>query len=288
MHSDIDKSDKLEARGQGLKPESKNRAMSMYGSRIIVVCPLLYFNSFFAEVLPEYFRSTEIDIFDRVEIGEMSQGHVNSREASAQNPFLILDFGRVLTAEEVEEVDLIDLYGKRQGLIRAAYKANPRAESFAKDGTVLDDCNGWMAIIKELGQPADIADGGFSQSWMKAEAESKRIVQKDVLKPFNYYLIWAIKNKIPHYKLLDPVARRLFGGDYETIMERSPEPYEADLRNDFAMFASGIKGRHTHHPKISIDSSDLKFFKKETNQNYTLPSNFEVDDDLYSDPFVKE
>ena len=46
MHADIDSSDKLETRGQGLKPERKKTAIGMYGSRIIVVYPLPYFNSF--------------------------------------------------------------------------------------------------------------------------------------------------------------------------------------------------------------------------------------------------
>ena len=148
MHPDIDNPDRLETRGQGLKPEAKKTATSMHGSRIVVVCPMPYFNSFFAETLPEYFRSAEVDIVDRVERHQVGQAYVNYREAPSHlRPLLILDFGRVVTKEDVEEVDDIGLYGKRQGLIRAAYTGHPMAESFAKDGTVLDDDNKGLAPL---------------------------------------------------------------------------------------------------------------------------------------------
>src|SRR3989338_2008295 len=231
----------------------------MYGGRIVVVCPLPFFNSFFAEVLPEYFRSTEIDIFDRIE--PESQGLADSREqAAAHRPFLVLDFQRVMATEDVEEVDHIGLYGKRQALIRAAYKDNPRAESFAKGGLVLDDKTGWATILNELGGPGNPVEGGFSQSWMKAGRDSIIVVKKDVVKPFGFYGSWASKNNVPHYGVVECVSTALFEGDHETIIEKSPELYETGLRHDFSRLASGARATHTYHPQNY--ASGLKFFQK--------------------------
>ncbi len=279
IHIDEHKTDKLETRGEGLKPQTKKTAIGMYGHRIVVVCPLPYFNHFFRETLPDYFKSTSVDIVDRLTREEFSDpSYAHERGCKhPKSPILILDFCKTSTPKEFQEVDKIVLFGERQATIRKVYGGYGVIEGVVKNTEILGDPEGWKKVVQQFDNPPDMSAEDFARMWAQAERKATRIVERDFIVDFDQYrkLGFRADNYFP---VQNTIRQGIFTGEQDDVMNCPVEPYEELIKHDLVKLMPIGRRSSRKRPE------NLKFFSDGQKLSGNIKDYLDFDSDLLSSP----
>ncbi len=229
------------------EPKRKKTEQNTFGSRIVLICPYQKFNDYVGPRLHDLVPGTEVEVISKIDSYGGRHGEVLKKECGVPEPFLVIDFKKVIAPVVKPVVNKSKMLKLREAYVKTVFD-NLKQEILNFEGFNCLDKTYDDSTIKNLIKSTDLADK-LKKVWEDAWRDAIEEKQVFDVVDFLVYALWAQEHKKVRYFALNAdfaaalqALQKYREGDFipSSIVV---EPYESKLGADLEAMVNGKKSR---------------------------------------------
>lgn len=230
----------------GTAPKRKETEKATYGSRIVLVCPYQEFSDYIGPRLHDLVPGAEVEVISNVDSYGDRHGEVLKKECGVPEPFLVIDFKKVIAPVVKHVVNTSKMLTLREAYVK------PILENLKQELLQHKEFNNLRDYYKNAVERM-IESDNLTGKLEKALEDSLQdaLEQKQVFDVVDFlaYAIWAQEHKkVKYFAVNTSFAAELQRLQKYQDGEFIPasvcvEPYESKLDSDLEAMITGKKSR---------------------------------------------
>lgn len=232
----------------GVEPKRKETEKATHGSRVVLVCPYQNYIDYIGPRLHDLIPGTEVEVISKVDSYGDRHGEVLKKECGVPEPFLVIDFKKVIAPVVKPVVNASKMLKLREAYVKTVFD-NLKQEILNFEGFNCLDETYDDSTIKNLIKSTALA-GKLKNAWEDARRDA--FEEKPVLDVVDFlaYAIWAQEHKKVRYFAVNTSfaaelqrLQKYQDGEFIPASVVVVEPYASQLDSDLEAMVKGKKNR---------------------------------------------